>query len=519
MPVSLLLALLVFHANTSYAAPPASASPAASAQTSNTPSSGPQTFLDAARALHTARGNERLWLDAAGRPTSQAKAALAVFEAAGDHGLDAQAYGADRLRSILDGEGDGTAAQERFDLAMTVATMRYAQHLHGGRVNPRRLGFEFDAAPNRLDLAAVVQDIATSSDPAAALEQLEPNFFVYQRLQAQLPHYRALAAEFAGNTLPAPTERVLEPGSDYAGTAELTRLLVQLGDLPGANGAATPASTRYEGALVSGVRQFQRRHGLDVDGRIGPGTLAALNTPMQHRVEQLSLAMERLRWVPPLGGRATIVVNIPEFRLRVFDEERQVVLGMKVVVGRATKSRTPVFAGDLATVVFRPYWNVPRSIEREMGGRVGKDFERVNGGLRQKPGSKNALGLVKFLFPNDHAVYLHDTPSKGGFASSQRDFSHGCIRLEDPAALAAWVLGDDPAWTAAKIDAVMHGDRDNIAVSKVPPVPVYIFYVTAVVDEAGEVAFFEDVYGHDAALAKSLRAQAVAPASTADAVL
>lgn len=309
-------------------------------------------------------------------------------------------------------------------------------------------------------------------------------------------------------------------------------MLTLLGDLPAGTGDARGT---YQGALVTAVKHFQQRHGLDPNGMIDPPTLKELNTPLARRVLQLQLTMERLRWLPHEFDRPPIVVNIPEFRLRVDDERYHWVLSMKVVVGRAYRTQTPVFASQIRAVIFRPYWNVPSSILRAellphlkkdasyfaknsyevvdrsenviADGAVSKEVEQqLRAGklsVRQKPGPENALGLLKFDVPSSYDVYLHDTPAQQLFSRSRRDFSHGCIRLENPVALAKWVLRDNPEWTEDKIRAAMHGDK-TVQARLDKPIPVLIVYGTAVVMENGEVRFFDDIYGQDAALEKVL---------------
>jgi len=348
-----------------------------------------------------------------------------------------------------------------------------------------------------------------------------------------LQNYLAIAAEGNNERLPV-TLKPLEPGSFYPEATRLARLLRRLGDLPT---GVVVAGNVYQGALVDAVRRFQLRHGLDPDGRIGPATYRCLNTPIEQRVRQLALTLERYRWVPHRFDRPPVVVNIPEFRLRALDDSYRVELEMKIVVGRAYRHQTPVFAREMKFVIFRPYWEVPPSIQRaELVPRVARDrsylarngYEIVTaaGGvvkrdapddgtlrqlragkarIRQIPGPGNSLGLVKFLFPNEYNVYIHGTPATELFARLRRDFSHGCIRLEKPEALAAWVLRDKPGWDSQRIAESMHGER-TIQVNLDNPIPVLIVYATAIVLENGEVHFFDDFYGHDAALEKVLTA-------------
>jgi murein L,D-transpeptidase YcbB/YkuD len=292
----------------------------------------------------------------------------------------------------------------------------------------------------------------------------------------------------------------------------------------------------YQGALVDAVKHFQARHGLKPDGRLDAQTLANLNTPLSQRVDQLRLMLERWHWLPERFTEPPIVVNIPEFRLRAYDNNENVVLSMNVIVGKAFHHKTPVFEKDMRFVVFRPYWNVPPSIQRsEIVPAVQKDrdyiakkgFEVVTPAgqvvtsgpitdevlaqlrsgkleVRQKPGPTNALGLVKLMFPNEYNVYLHSTPAPQLFSQTRRDFSHGCIRVEKPAELAAWVLRDKPDWSVERAQAAMTTGKDNLQVNLTNPIPVLILYGTAVADPDGQVRFLDDIYGYDDELKQAL---------------
>jgi murein L,D-transpeptidase YcbB/YkuD len=312
------------------------------------------------------------------------------------------------------------------------------------------------------------------------------------------------------------------------------KLLRLLGDLPAdANVTGDDASQE---AIVSAIKSFQQRHGLKPDGRLGTQTLKQLNTPLSNRVEQLRLTLERWRWVPQQFPQPPVVVNIPEFRLRTFDDSGKLVLSMNVVVGKAVRHETPVFEKDMRYVVFRPYWNVPPSIQRSeivpaikrnpnyvtnqnyevvtqsgqlvssgaVSNEVLEELRTGKLGVRQKPGPKNALGLVKLMFPNEYHVYLHSTPAQQLFGESRRDFSHGCIRVEKPDELAAWALKNNPGWTLERVRSAMQSGEDNVQVDLPKPIPVLILYGTAVVDEQGIVHFFDDLYGHDASLKQVL---------------
>jgi murein L,D-transpeptidase YcbB/YkuD len=459
-------------------------------------------------AFYRTRQDAPAWIRE-GRPTPQALALTRLFAGADARGVRALDYDADRwpgrIASLERGPSDEAVA--RFDVGLTATLMRYISDLHIGRVNPQRVDFLLDVGPKKYDLPRLVAELVEAPDPAAPLEEAEPPYDGYRRLRAALSRYLALAAEGDGPALPE--AKLVEPGEPWEGAAALSERLRRLGDLQGPTQGDV-----YDAARVEAVKRFQERHGLAADGRLGPATLAALRVPLAHRADQIRLAMERWRWVPVGFDAPPIVVNIPEFRLRAFDGNQKVGLQMRVVVGRSYPGRrTPIFTGSMTYVVFRPYWNVPPSIQRgEIMPRIEADpgyakrngYEVVNGRVRQKPGPGNALGHVKFMFPNPMNVYLHDTPSRDLFSRPRRDFSHGCIRLENPAALAAWVLRDDPKWTPAAVERAMSTGPLDAHVTLPHPVPVLIVYATAVVPEDGKVRFFEDLYGHDAALEDAL---------------
>ncbi len=474
-------------------------------------------------------------------PTAQAQQIIAILSKAEEKGLSADDYDgprwAGRLAKLKPAAGQPSEADAvRFDAALTVCVMRYISDLHIGKVNPKHFDFGFDVQAKKYDLPEFLKkDVVDSSDAASVLAQVEPPFPGYRRTIQTLNRYMQLAKEYSGEPLPAPVGKTIAPGDSYAGVPQLTRLLRVVGDLP--PDANVPADgTVYQGPLVDAVKSFQRRHGRDPDGKIGKQTLDDLNVPLSQRLRQMQLTLERWRWLPVAYQKSPIVANIPEFRLRAYDENFKVALSMNVVVGKAYGHSTPVFEDKMAYVIFRPYWNVPYSIAKsEFFSKIARDpdylakkgFEVVNNRqevvasgnvtsdvldqlragklfIRQMPGPKNSLGLVKFIFPNDYSVYMHDTPAQEFFAKSRRDFSHGCIRLEKPADLAVWVLRDNPGgWNMDRVRAAMNGDP-NRQVNLTKSIPVLIVYGTVIVSEDGIVHFYDDIYGHDATLEKVL---------------
>jgi murein L,D-transpeptidase YcbB/YkuD len=474
-----------------------------------------------------------LWLGANGQPTPQALVVIQALETSRRKGLIPDDYDAGRWQgriAALRGAAD-EAMKANFDAALTVCTMRYISDLHIGRVNPKHFKFGIDIQNKKYNLPQfIAQDVMHAANVQAILDDAEPPYPGYKRTEVALQRYLQLAAKGDGPPVPEVTKTVA-PGDAYPGTSQLTQRLELLGDLPQTT-AVNASYQVYSGALVDGVKLFQDRHGLGADGKLGKETIRQLNVPLSFRVQQLDDAMERWRWLPPSFPQPPVVVNVPEFVLRVFTADHKVALRMNVVVGKAVRHQTPVFAKDMQYIVFRPYWNVPTSILRSeivpaiVKNRnyiANKNFEVVTYSgtvvtsgpinddvlaqlraaklmVRQKPGSDNALGLVKFLFPNEHSVYLHSTPAQALFSQSRRDFSHGCIRVQQPAELAAYLLRNQPPWTLEKVRAAMQTGPNNQQVNLKVPVPVLILYITAVVEEDGSVHFFNDIYGHDKSL-------------------
>ena len=408
--------------------------------------------------------------------------------------------------------------------------------LHYGRVKPTSVGFNLQQMHQPLDLGATLTGLAGATDVVQAIAAIEPPFHHYALLKGALAKYLDLVQHPELKQLP-PISGSLKPGDAYAGAPALRRLLVVLGDVPA--GAAPADETTFSPELSEGVRAFQQRHGIAPDGVLGKGTFAVLTAPFTKRVRQIDLTLERWRWLPPFET-PPIIVNIPQFRLFAFrtTEDRVAdILQMDVIVGKTyPRTQTPVFESDMRYVVFRPYWDIPPSILRnEMlpkiranPGYIAAQRLQIVGGqsddspvvppspaaiealaagklrLRQMPGEDNALGLVKFMFPNVYNVYLHSTPAHRLFKESVRAFSHGCIRVSDPLALATHVMRDEPGdWTREKIDATMNGAK-TVRVNLQHPIRVLILYGTALATEAGPVDFFDDLYGLDQKLERQL---------------
>jgi L,D-transpeptidase YcbB len=484
------------------------------------------------RQAYEANAFQPLWLSE-GRLTPQAQEVLASLRDAKVTGLLPADYDAgwlDAERARLEATPEASAA---FDTGMTVSVMRFVSDSYRGRVDPRAAGFEIDFGPKRLDLSQIVVDLARAEHPAQLLAEFEPPFAVYDGLKTSLERMRNLAQ---GRDLPIlPPMPVLRPGERDPAVPAVREYLLLIGYID-AEAPVPEDMEYYDEPLAVAVQRFQGRHGLEPDGVLGRQTQRQMLVPLTYRVKQIELAMERLRWLPYQFSERFIIVNLPEFRLRGFaSRDEPPAVSMNVVVGSAArKTETPILYAKMRYVIFHPFWNVPSSItEKELVPNIRRnprylakhDYEIVigtgsdstvveptaenlallaSGGarLRQGPGDDNALGLVKFIFPNPDNIYLHDTPSKSLFGRSRRDFSHGCIRVQDPIALARFVLGEDQ-WSEARVAAAMEGEQ-NRRVNLPAPVRVLLYYTTAVVGEDGEVYFFDDIYGHDAKLAQLL---------------
>ena len=496
----------------------------------------------ALQSVYTSTRNAPLW-SRDGRATRQAEALLAELQHAEAYGLQPGDYQGSAIAQ-LGGMGPPGAKDAPnaphwglFDVRLSAAAIRLIADLHFGRVTPEAAGFKLREERPPFDLAAALQGVAGADDVTKTLATVEPPFYHYGLLKDALVRYRKLGELADWMVLPAPPAK-LKVGDAYAGAPALRRMLRTIGDIPA--GDTTPLSNvAFDANLSAGVRNYQARHGLSTDGLLGKSTYAALKTPPAQRIRQITLTLERWRWLTPFKT-PPIIVNIPQFRLFAFrgtDDRVADILQMDVIVGRTyPQTQTPVFEGDMRYVILRPYWDVPYSItQHEMLAKIranpeyltAQHLEIVSGPddsspampptpenllalaggklrLRQRPGEDNALGLAKFMFPNNYNVYLHSTPAHGLFKESVRAFSHGCIRVSDPVALATLVLKDAPGdWTREKIEAAMNGTT-TMRVNLTQPINVLILYATALATEAGPVMFFDDIYGYDKKLERQL---------------
>jgi murein L,D-transpeptidase YcbB/YkuD len=494
----------------------------------------------ALKPLYEAEADRLLWFDGP-RPGALLEPTLATVAAATAHGLDPRDYDAVTLAELWKGlKAGGGSGPERalFDLGLSTAAARMLEAVHVGRVDPATMLWGYDITAKTLDLTAALRDARQGGGLADALEALQPPFPHYRRARRMAAIYRDLAKRGEPPAVPtlAAGVRKIEPGTTWIGVPQLAARLRTLGDLPGTAEIAEADPPPYGGEVVAAVKRFQRRHGLEPDGVLGVGTIRALNVPLGARIRQIELSMERMRWLPTLGDRPNVFVNVALFRLWATDPTTgDEPLRMNVVVGESLDHRTPIFVEQMEYVIFRPYWNPPRTItvkeivpraQREPTYLASQRMEIVASGaddaaelpatpenlakvlsgrlfLRQKPGPRNSLGLAKFIFPNAEDVYMHGTPAQALFARPRRDFSHGCIRLENPARFAEWVLRDQPEWTRERIDKAMQGERP-LRVNLKEKITVVIFYATVHVNSEDEAFFVDDIYGHDRALDAAL---------------
>ena len=476
------------------------------------------------------------WLGPNG-PTPLVDSLTAVLHAAEADGLrpaDYHVTAIDSLaRRLRQQTQAGASLDEQsmadLDLLCTDAFLLYGAHLEGGRLSPDDLVPSWTLDRHHTDLPRRLQHALDTRTIRGSLHALRPPQPEYDNLRRALAHHRRLADR--GGTPPLPNGPALKEGDRSARVPVLRRQLQATGDLA----APSPADPLlFDEPLQHAVGRFQERHGLTADGVVGPATRAALNVPAVSRIRKIEVNLERMRWLPRDLGTPHVMVNIADFWLRVVEDERSV-LQMRVVVGTPYR-QTPIFSDRISYLVFNPYWHVPHSIAVKdklpdfkrnpaLVSRLG--FEVFQGWgtaaidpstidwdglsapnfpyrLRQKPGPYNALGEVKFMFPNRHNVYLHDTPSRSLFNRGARGFSSGCIRVEHPVDLAAVLLRTNGGWTPDRVRTAMETNTERAVVLK-QPVPVHLFYWTAWM-ENGTLHLRPDIYDRDAAVARALAA-------------
>ena len=482
------------------------------------------------------------WTDRTG-PTAAFDSLLAALRRADRDGLHPGDYHVDALTTLRQERQHQRWSPRRLadlELLSTDAFLLYGSHLLTGRVSPTTLSSAWNVAPRQADLKHLLTEAVQTGTVTEALRGLRPPQPEYTRLRNALQRYRRLAAAGGWPTVPAgPT---LQMGDEGVPIDSLRRRLRVTGDLSGKRAAAPDT---FDRALHEAVVRFQSRHGLAPDGAVGPATRAALNVSATTRVQQIIVNLERWRWLPQDLGRRHVLVNIAGFRLHVIEDGEEV-MQMRVITGQPYR-QTPVFSEEISYLVFNPYWHVPHSIATEDKlpeikkdpGYLSRqqievfqgwgadaqpvdpatiDWDRLSKDhfpyrLRQKPGPLNALGRVKFMFPNPHSVYLHDTPTRGLFAQAERTFSSGCIRVERPVDLAEYLLTNRTEWPAERIRTEMNGSNAERTVLLREPVPVHLQYWTAWVEADGTVHFRNDVYERDAPLQRTLNEVTTDPES------
>jgi murein L,D-transpeptidase YcbB/YkuD len=443
-------------------------------------------------AFYAAHDYAALWITD-GKANAAARAALAQLAHAEDDGLDLRAFDV----PVFEGSEEKLAAAE---IALTAEVVAYGRQASGSRVDPRQISALIGAKPDVADPAAILTQVATAADDAGqVLKGFNPPQKGYEALREKLAEMRHVALPTARVTIPAGPD--LKVGMRDPRVSLIRARFGLDGQLP-----ATSEDLVYDTRVAAAVADFQKANGLPASGVLSARTIAALSGGQPLRLENEILAnMERWRWMPRELGASRIEVNIPDFTVTVI-RDGEVVARNKVVVGK-TATPTPLFSNTMQFLIVNPYWNVPQSIIRkEMLPKLGQDpsyLQRLgyqvtskHGVLtvRQPPGERNALGRIKFMFPNDYSVYLHDTPSRALFGAEQRAFSHGCVRVDQPFAFAEAVLGRDHGWSVERVKHLIGGGERYVYLPK--PLPIHIEYFTAYVDDSGHLQLRDDIYGY-----------------------
>jgi L,D-transpeptidase YcbB len=413
------------------------------------------------------------------------------------------------VEELLAGENElpnNRYSQAQLELQLTSHFLTYLKYAYTARLDPRDL--QWHIPMKKIAAVSLLDSLFAATEEG--LNQWEPVNRQYRLLKETLHQLYNLQKSGTWTEIQPQDKTVFHKGDTAAVIRAIKKRLHLMGDLPFPDSTAV-----FDNATMRAVKRMQQRFGLTRDGIIGPQVLRALNVPLEKRIQQLLINLERMRWLPQWPGGKRIVVNIPEYKVHVYEGAKEV-LNMNIVVGKAA-TKTVIFSGELKYIVFSPYWNIPASIvrnevlpelRRNANYLVQHNMEiygKSNGMplVRQKPGIANALGNVKFLFPNKYNIYLHDTPAKSLFENNTRAFSHGCIRLNKPFDLAMYLLKDNPVWTNEKVRSAMHRQTEKwVTLQK--PVPVFIVYLTAWVDARGRLNFREDIYGHDQRMMEQL---------------
>jgi murein L,D-transpeptidase YcbB/YkuD len=452
------------------------------------------------------------------------------------NGLNAGDYDVQWLRqkqqAALASGGSAPKEAVLYDTALSLSLLRFLHDVHYGRVIPQEINFKLKLREKKLiDLPQLIKNSLTQENIASLPALVEPKLQQYQKLKTVLSGYRQLAGQ--STPLKLVIDKSLRPDDVFPQAQALRQFLMASGDLPKDTQNPNIMPMRYTDDLVDGVKKYQTRHGMNADGIIGKSTAVKFKEPLNQRILQIELAMERLRWLPEFSNGPSIIVNIPAFQLWAFDDINVInpdISGMRVVVGKALENQTPVLMAEMSFIDFMPYWNVPynivkneilpkliknpRYLAQENMEMVSKSrvvtfnqgtIEQLKQGtvrIRQRPGKKNALGKVKFIFPNKEDVYLHDTPSRTLFRKSRRDLSHGCVRVADPKGLAEFALKNQ--WSKQTIENALNTPKNQRVFLK-KSIPVLFFYTTAFFDHENKLVFYPDIYGQDAVLIDALK--------------
>ena len=483
--------------------------------------------------IYRSNGLQPFWIRD-GKPTQAGMDIYAALKNADKHGLNPSSYLLSNITQFWN--STDTANLAKLDMILTLGMMLYVADQREGRLQPRQIDPELFATASdvEVDWKTLLETAFKAPDMERFLADQAPPFLQYSYLQKKLAEYRTIAA--SGGWPTVTDGEVLKPGMIDPRVRVLRKRLAVSGDYI----AEVTENTSFDPPLVEAVRRFQKRHNLLQDGVIGKQTLAAMNVPVDFRIQQLIINMERYRWLKRMNDERLVAVNIAGFEA-VAGKPGKFDITMPVIVGK-TYHKTPVFNDTIKYVDFNPYWNVPPGIARdEMLPKLKKDpaylkkqnmriFQgwepdaveldamNIDWGnvsksdmnlyhIRQEPGPDNSLGTLKIIFPNKYNVYLHDTPNHSLFNQEQRAFSHGCIRLGRPAEMAAWVLGGaDKGWNVERVNEIVRSRKRQV-VTLEQPVPVYILYRTAFVNpDDGSLYFYDDIYGRDRLLLQTLLA-------------
>ena len=461
---------------------------------------GLEDALPAVSRFYETRGFQAVWTGPS-QLNSSGESVMRALARADEDGLNPEDY----VPSALAGLASQHTPQATTDLEvlLSLAVVRFARDLGWGITVPSEVDRDnsYDVRP--FDAETVLGEVVAAGDPGETLRQYAPFSFVYGLVKRALAELRA-RRDTGGWTL-ATDGPTLRKGDKGPRVAALRAILTERGDL-----APGPPSDEFDDTLIDGLQRFQDRNGLDADGVFGKKVVAEVNVPLSTRIEQVRLGLERLRWLPRTSTGRRIAVNLADFKTYVFDDDR-VTFETRSVVGKLFHE-TPMFTGLMTYIVINPYWNVPTSIMRnELLPKAKADaeylaknhFEYDGTSMRQLPGPWNSLGRFKFMFPNPHNIYLHDTPARALFNEADRAFSHGCVRLEKPADLAALLLADQ-GWTPQRIRAAVETGVETV-VNLQKPIPVYISYITAFLGPDGLMHYRRDVYGRDKKLIAALQ--------------